>query len=123
MTKKMKKIEGNITDMKRDGVESPQEEQIKENMIQFIWGKFCNFTKKFKLVQEGYIIKYKEINNEDLNEEYENKTFPYARGGDHGRSGVLMRQFAQLALDPGGVPGDGHLLARAGGWSAGVHDP
>jgi hypothetical protein len=66
MTNRLKQCEDNIKQMISKSTESELEEQIKLNMKQSIFSKLSEFTKKFKLNQEIYMNKYKELVGEDL---------------------------------------------------------
>ncbi len=67
MTSNIKKCEDSIKELLFESDKSNIEEQIKINMKQSIYSKLGEFTRKFKLNQEVYMKKYKEIIGEDLN--------------------------------------------------------
>ena len=66
MTNRLKNCEDNIKQMISESTESELEEQIKINMKQSIFSKLSEFTKRFKLNQEIYMKKYRELVGEDL---------------------------------------------------------
>ena len=74
MTSNIKKCEDNIKELLFESDKSNIEEQIKINMKQSIYSKLGEFTRKFKLNQEVYMKKYKEIIGEDLNENSNSQT-------------------------------------------------
>ena len=74
MTNRLKNCEDNIKQMISESTESELEEQIKLNMKQSIFSKLSEFTKKFKLNQEIYMKKYRELVGEDLIETNESNS-------------------------------------------------
>ena len=74
MTSKIKKCEENIKELLLETTLSMIEEQIKINMKEIIFSRLGEFTRKFKLNQEIYMKKYKEIVGEDPNINSNNQT-------------------------------------------------
>ena len=72
MTNNLKEIENCIRNIQNDLIcNNVQEMQLKDNMKQFLLNKLAEYTKKLKVNQENYYIKYKEINKGD--EQHENE--------------------------------------------------
>ena len=65
ITQKLKECEQNIKQLINENSENDIDNQIKLNMQQTIFSKLSDFTKKFKLNQEIYSKKYKELVGED----------------------------------------------------------
>ena len=75
MTNNLKEIENCIRNIQNDLIcNNVQEMQLKENMKQFLLNKLAEYTKKLKVNQENYYIKYKEINKGD--EQHNNNEHP-----------------------------------------------
>ena len=64
---KLKDIEFNIKDLITEKTISNSEEQIKSNMKQLLFSRLNEITKKYKINQEIYTKKYKELVGEDFN--------------------------------------------------------
>ena len=64
---KLKDIEFNIKDLITEKTISNSEEKIKSNMKQLLFSRLNEITKKYKINQEIYTKKYKELVGEDLN--------------------------------------------------------
>jgi len=64
---KLKDIEFNIKDLITEKTISDSDEKIKSNMKQLLFSRLNEITKKYKINQEIYTKKYKELVGEDLN--------------------------------------------------------
>jgi syntaxin 16 len=64
---KLKDIEFNIKDLITEKTISNSEEKIKSNMKQLLFSRLNEITKKYKINQEIYTKKYKELVGEDFN--------------------------------------------------------
>ena len=64
---KLKDIEFNIKDLITEKTISNSEEKIKLNMKQLLFSRLNEITKKYKINQEIYTKKYKELVGEDFN--------------------------------------------------------
>ena len=65
MTDKIKELENNLKVLKAENVEDNVNEKIKENMQMSIYNKLNEFSRKFKLNQEAYMSKYRDLVGED----------------------------------------------------------
>ena len=72
---KLKDIEFNIKDLITEKTISNSEEQIKSNMKQLLFSRLNEITKKYKINQEIYTKKYKELVGEDLNNNNNNNFY------------------------------------------------
>ena len=64
---KIRDIEFNIKDLITEKTESESEEKIKLNIKQLLFSRLNEITKKYKMNQEIYTKKYKELVGEELN--------------------------------------------------------
>ena len=64
---KIRDIEFNIKDLITEKTESDSEEKIKLNIKQLLFSRLNEITKKYKMNQEIYTKKYKELVGEELN--------------------------------------------------------
>ena len=64
---KLKDIEFNIKDLITEKTISDSDEKIKSNMKQLLFSRLNEITKKYKINQEIYTKKYKELVGEDFN--------------------------------------------------------
>ena len=67
MTNKLYEVENKIKEMLNENINNEIDEVIKNNMKQSIYTKLSEFTRKFKMNQEIYMKKYRElVGNENL---------------------------------------------------------
>jgi syntaxin 16 len=67
MTSKLYEVENKIKEMVNENTNNDIDENIKNNMKQTIYTKLSEFTKKFKMNQEIYMKKFRElVGNENL---------------------------------------------------------
>ena len=67
MTNKLYEVENKIKEMINENINNEIDEVIKNNMKQSIYAKLSEFTRKFKMNQEIYMKKYRElVGNENL---------------------------------------------------------
>ena len=67
MTNKLYEVENRIKEMINENINNETDELIKNNMKQSIYTKLSEFTRKFKMNQEIYMKKYRElVGNENL---------------------------------------------------------
>ena len=72
---KLKDIEFNIKDLITEKTISDSDEKIKSNMKQLLFSRLNEITKKYKINQEIYTKKYKELVGEDLNNNNNNNFY------------------------------------------------
>ena len=65
MTQQLQEAEKGIKEFAREKIEDSEENIIKVNMQELLYKKIKEFTKKFKLNQEIYSKKYRELVGED----------------------------------------------------------
>ena len=76
MTNKLYEVENKIKEILNENINNEIDEVIKNNMKQSIYTKLSEFTRKFKMNQEIYMKKYRElVGNENLYNNNDNDNF------------------------------------------------